>query len=193
MESKRSWFWKMLLEVVLIGLAVFIGIAADQWREDRQRGLDARATLVRLKTEMQNNQRAVAASKDYHVRIQGEIRRYLNVDAKQRKTVELKIDRGIWPVNFEHRAWDLALATQSLADIDQALAIEMSRVYDAQLSYTGLTTGLTNAMYLRPPTENADGFLHSVHVWLGDIVSMDPALLKEYDRVLPLIDAALSH
>lgn len=48
--------------------------------------------------------------------------------------------QGLKPVTFEHTAWDLAIATQSLADIEQPLAFEIARVYGAQQVYTGLTT-----------------------------------------------------
>jgi hypothetical protein len=190
-SPRGGWLWKMLLEVMLIGVAVFLGMAADQWRTDRQHREQARAALVRLKTEIESNKAAVAATIDYHVRIRKEVTTYLDTDAAVRKRATLNINRGIWPVNFEHAAWDLALATQALADVDSALAFEIARVYGAQDVYVGLTTGLGQAMYLRPPSENFDGFLHSVRIWLDDIVTVDPGLMAAYDRVLPLIDAAL--
>jgi hypothetical protein len=193
MESRRGWLWKMLLEVVLIGVAVFLGMAVEQWRTDQQHREQARMALVRFKTELETNKAAVAAAKDYHTRIRGEVIAYLDRDPKLRSRTQLNITNGIWPVNFEHTAWDLALATQALADIDSTLAFEIARVYGHQQVYLGLTSGLTQAMYLRPPTENPDGFLHSVRVWLDDIVGMDPGLLAAYDRVLPMIDQALRH
>ena len=190
-ESRRGWLWKMLLEVVLIGIAVFAGMAADQWRTDRQHREQARDALQRLKTELTTNRAAVAAIKDYHARIQREIGAYLEAAPAQRNRVALNIDRGMAPVNFQHTAWDLALATQALADIDTQLAFDIASVYEQQQVYRGLTQSLMHAMYLRPPSENFDGFLHSVKIWLDDIVRIDPGLLAVYDRVLPMIDAAL--
>jgi len=179
----------MLLEVVLIGVAVFVGMAAEQWRTDQQHREQARLALVRFRTELATNKAAVQRTQEYHARLRREVKGYL--DAKTRSRTSLNIDRGLSPVAFEHTAWDLALATQALADVDSSLAFELARLYGEQQIITGLTTGLTNAMYLRPPSENLDGFLHSVSIWLDDIVSRNPALLAEYDRVLPLIDAAL--
>jgi hypothetical protein len=190
-ESQRGWLWKMVLEVVLIGFAVFLGMAADQWRTNEQHHEQARASLVRFKAELEANKAAVAATRDYHERLRKELTAYLGVDPKRRSRDMLNVDRGIWSVNFEHTAWDLALATQALADIEPPLAFEIARVYAAQQLYTGLTSGLTQAMYLRPPSEDFDGFLHSVKIWLDDIVTIDPGLLESYDRVLPLIDRAL--
>jgi len=187
-EKRREWLWKMLLEVVLIGFAVFLGMAADQWRTDRQHRDQAHDALQRFKTEIEANRAAVMKNQDYRARIRKDITAYLN--PKLRPTVDLQME-GIKPVNFEHTAWDLALVTQSLADIDSSLAFELARVYGQQQIYTSLTGGLMQAMYLRPPSENLTAFLHSVKIYLDDIVEFDPGLVKMYDEVVPLIDRAL--
>lgn len=99
--------------------------------------------------------------------------------------------QGIQPVNFEHTAWDLAVATQWLAEIDPKIAFELTSVYGMQETYTGLSSGVLQAMCLRPLDADRDGFLQSVKVFYDDIVMLEPALLKKYAAVLPLIDSAL--
>ena len=187
-DPRRAIVWKALLEVVLISAGVFIGLAAEQWRSDRQHRDQAHQALQRFKIEIEANRAAVTKNQDYRARIRKDITAYLN--PKLRPTVDLQME-GIKPVNFEHTAWDLALVTQSLADIDSALAFELARVYGQQQVYTSLTGGLMQAMYLRPPSENLTAFLHSVKIYLDDIVEFDPGLVKMYDGVLPLIDRAL--
>ena len=187
-DPRRALVWKALLEVVLISAGVFIGLAAEQWRSDRQHRDQAHQALQRFKTEIEANRAAVMKNQDYRARIRKDITAYL--DPKLRPTVDLQME-GIKPVNFEHTAWDLALVTQALADIESALAFELARVYGQQQIYTDLTGGLMQAMYLRPPSENLTAFLHSVKIYLDDIVEFDPGLVKMYDEVLPLIDRAL--
>ena len=187
-SPQRALVWKGLLEVIFIGFGVFLGMAADQWRTDRQHRDQAHDALRRFKTEIEANRAAVMKNQDYRARIRKDITAYL--DPKLRPTVNLQME-GTKPVNFEHTAWDLALATQSLADIDSTLAFELARVYGQQQIYTSLTGGLMQAMYLRPPSENLTAFLHSVKIYLDDIVEFDPGLVKMYDEVLPLIDRAL--
>lgn len=46
-------------------------------------------------------------------------------------------------------------------------------------------------MYLRPPSEDFTKFLHSVKIWLDDIVYYEPALAEGYKKILPTIDQAL--
>ena len=187
-SPQRALVLKGLLEVVFIGFGVFLGMAADQWRTDRQHRDQAHDALQRFKTEIETNRAAVMKNQDYRARIRKDITAYLN--PKLRPTVDLQME-GIKPVNFEHTAWDLALVTQSLADIDSSLAFELARVYGQQQIYTSLTGGLMQAMYLRPPSENLTAFLHSVKIYLDDIVEFDPGLVKMYDEVVPLIDRAL--
>ena len=187
-SPQRALVWKALLEVVLISAGVFLGLAAEQWRSDRQHRDQAHQALQRFKTEIEANRAAVMRNQDYRARIRKDITAYL--DPRLRPTVNLQME-GIKPVNFEHTAWDLALVTQSLADIDSTLAFELARVYGQQQIYTSLTGGLMQAMYLRPPSENLTAFLHSVKIYLDDIVEFDPGLVKMYDEVLPLIDRAL--
>ena len=99
--------------------------------------------------------------------------------------------KGIQPVAFAQTAWDLAIATQSLADIDSSLAFELAALYGFQRTYTGLTEGMLRAMYVRPPSENLEPFLHTLRVYLDDIVGLEPEMVKAYAKILPLIDRAL--
>lgn len=187
-DPRRALVWKGLFEIVLISVGVFLAMAADQWRTDRQHRDQARAALQRLKVEIETNQVAVDKVKDYHVKMRKTIIAYL--DPKTRATTDLQME-GILPAIFEHTAWDLAITTQSLADIDPQLAYELARLYGLQQTYAGLTGGLTQSMYLRPPSEDLPKFLHSVRIWLDDIVIHEPALADGYKQILPLIDRAL--
>ena len=189
-ETRRDWLWKMLLEVVLIGIAVFLGMAADQWRTERQHRADARAALQRFRNEIATNQAAVLKVRDYHVRMREAIIGYL--DPKTRAATTLKME-GIMPVQFEQTAWQLAVATQSLADIDPPIAYELARIYNLQGMYVGLTNGVTQALYLRPPDADLVAFLQSLKVYYDDIVIHEPALLELYAKALPVIDSALRH
>jgi hypothetical protein len=188
-DPRRALVVKALLEVVLISTGVFIGLAAEQWRSNAQHRDQARDALQRFKIEIEANKAAVEQVKDYHVRVRQEIAGFL--DPKTRRTTNLNMPRGWLPARLEHTAWELALATQALADIDSGPAFELARIYGLQRQYLSLTEGMTHAMYLRPLSEDLTAYLHSVKVYYDDIVGLEPALLESYGRVLPLIDRAL--
>jgi hypothetical protein len=179
---------KLVLEVLLIGTGVFLGLAGEQWRESRQHRERAEASLRRFHTELADNKNAVAAVRDYHITLRTSLRQYLNATPEQRKTISIKME-GVRPVFFETTAWDLALATQSLADIPQDVAFDISRVYRIQDAYVQLSQGMLNAMFINSPYTGGDAFLGSVAVYLDDVTLLEPQLLKMYDELLPRIEA----
>lgn len=181
---------KVLLEIVLIASGVFLGLLADQWREREQHREAALASLRRFRTEIAANRQAVAGVRDYHVVTLASVRKYLGKDHKSRNVVDVKLNGLQW-VTFEHTAWDLALATQSLAYIDGDIAYSLSRIYGVQQSYGELTRGMTEAMYLIPRQDNFDAFAEATNAFFGDLTFMEPRLLTMYDELLPRIDRAL--
>ena len=180
---------RLLLEVVLISAGVFLGLAGEQWRESRERRERAEASLRRFHTELSDNKKTVAAVRDYHVTLRTSLRQYLTATAEQRKSLSVSM-QGIRPALFETTAWDLAIATQSLADLPQEVAYDISRLYRIQQEYAQLTQGMLNSMYINSPYASGDGFLMSVAVYMDDVVLLEPQLLKVYDEVLAKIEGA---
>jgi len=181
---------KILVEIALIATGVFLGLAADQWREREQHRDAARASLRRFRAEIVANRQAVAAVREYHTLTRASVREYLAKDHETRNVADVPI-RGLQWVSFEHTAWDLSLATQSLSYLDEDVAFSLSRIYSAQQSYAELTRGMTQAMYLLPRQENFDAFAEAVDAFFGDLVVMEPKLITMYDELLPRIDRAL--
>ncbi len=180
------WLLKIALEVVLISVGVFLALMGEQWRESSHTRELAEASLRSFRSEILANREAVAAVKDYHVTLRKSLQTYLDADAKTRTLDSVQI-RGLQPVFFEHTAWDLALATQSLAHIDSQLAFGLSRTYGLQRTYAEQTGSIMQAIYLRPLTDNFEGLA----AYYGDIVLWEPKLLKMYDELLRQIDRAL--
>jgi hypothetical protein len=187
---RRRWSagWP-ILEVFLIALGVFLGLAGEQWRANAERRGRATETLRRIRAEMAANRDEVKRVVDYHADARQRLKEFFAQPAAKRADFRLE---GIMPVQFEQTAWDLAQSTQALVDIDPDLSFALARVYGTQKRYNGLTEGITNAMYLRPPTEDAPAFLRSLSLYYSDVVILEPALEKLYADMLPQIDRALA-
>ena len=158
----------------------------EQWRENAHTRELAEDSLRRFRAEIVANRTAVAAVKDYHVGLLASLRAYLAADPKTRQVNSVQIT-GLQPVFFDQTAWDLALATQSLAYIDPQIAFGLSRIYGLQRTYGDLTGRIMQAIYLRPMTENFEGLV----AYYGDLVLWEPKLLQMYDAILPQIDRML--
>lgn len=126
-RHRSKWLLKVVLEVLFIGIGVFLALMGEQWRERAHTRELTHASLQRFRSEVLTNRKAVAAVKDYHVALLKSLRVYLAADTKTRRSESVEI-RGLQPVFFEHTAWDLALATQSLANIDPTVAFGLSRI-----------------------------------------------------------------
>lgn len=189
-DSRGKPIVRMVFEVVLISIGVFLGLAGDQWREDVQHHQSAKASLHRFRSEILANRKSVSDIRDYHVAALERIRAYLATDPKSRNRADVQL-QGLQPAVFEQTAWDLAVSTQSLTYIDPDLAFALSKVYNNQQQYMGLTRGITQAMYLIPLKENFDAFVAATDTYFSDVVLMEPQLLKMYDEALPLIDREL--
>jgi hypothetical protein len=185
-DNRRTWLLKVVLEVILISLGVFLALMAEQWRERARDRELAQASLRGFRSEILRNRKAVEGVKDYHARLLKDLTAYFTADPKKRTAEQIQI-KGLQPVFFEQTAWDLALATQALAHIDSDLALGLSRVYGLQRTSLDMTRGIMQAIYLRPLQENFEGLLW----YYGDIVQWEPQLLQMYDELVPQIDRAL--
>jgi hypothetical protein len=118
---ERRWnAGRSLAEVVLIALGVFLGLAAEQWRDRADRNERAAETLRRIRAEMVANRDEIKRVVDYHVDAQRRLKEFLGAPAAKRSEMSVRLG-GIQPVQFEHTAGPLALATQALQMYDEML------------------------------------------------------------------------
>src|SRR3954454_13118492 len=91
-HAPRAPWLRLVLEIALIAVGVFLGLAGDAWREREQHRDAARASLQRFRTEILANRRAVSAVRDYHVATLASIRAYLGKDHKTRNVADVRIN-----------------------------------------------------------------------------------------------------
>jgi len=189
-SGKHSVF-KFALEVAMIGVGVFLGLAGEQWRERSHQRELAEQALRRFRTELTSNRAAVLGTKDYHVDRLKELNKYFEAKRRDRNGDGVHITRGIAPAFLEHSAWDLALATQSLNYIDSELSVNLSSIYNMQQAFAGLGLGFVQGMFTRPPAEDPTAYLAAALTYFSDATLFDQQLMTKYDETLAKIDKAL--
>ncbi len=184
---------RFLLEVVLIGTGVFLGLMGEQWREHARHRKLAEASLERFRAEILGNREALAAVTGYHATVKSELAAYFASErSKTAKPFDVHLSKGLGPVFFERTAWDLALATQSLAYVEPAVAFAVSHAYTVQQDYGRLQLAiLQSTVYGRSPSQDFDGYWRSILAYYGDISIFDPTLMRAYDEALTQIDRTL--
>jgi hypothetical protein len=183
--------FKLVLEVALISVGVFLGLAGEQWRERSHQRELAEQALHRFRTKLTANRAAVLATKDYHVDRLKELNVFFAAKPGERRGDGVHITRGIAPAFLEHSAWDLAIATQSLNYIDSELSVNLSSIYNLQQALAGLGLGFVQGMFVRPPAEDPTTYLAAAMTYFSDATLFDQQLMTKYDEVLPKIDKAL--
>jgi hypothetical protein len=121
----------LLIEVVLIGVSVFLALVANQWSDAGEHRARANATLHYFREEIVTNQKAIETRRQYHEALSRDIQSFLQSDAPKalQSFYPMVHFHGLEPVTFERSAWDLALANQSLSYLAPKLAYAISRVY----------------------------------------------------------------
>lgn len=183
---------RIALEVVLISMGVFLALMGDQWRENIQHRELAQSSLRRFKSEIDANRKALAAVNEYHTTTRQKLEAFFAKNGpKTAATFDVQF-QGLGPVFFEQTAWDLALATQSLAYMEPDLAFALSRAYTVQRGYAAQQLAIIQStLYGRSWNQDFEGYWRSVLAYYGDLSYLDPTLMKAYDDVLPQIDSAL--
>lgn len=181
----------MALQVALIALGVFLGLAGEEWRQDRENHRIAAETLRRLRAELVENRKSLIAVKDYHSTRHTELQAYFAAPAKTRDPATVKFD-GLRPPLLERTAWDFTLANDSLVDIDPDLAYALARAYYFHNIVDELGRNVMSAMYARPPTDENTNFFAAVDLYYADLVGLEPGLIATYDELLPALDRALA-
>jgi hypothetical protein len=182
------------MEVILVGLAVFLGLVANQWRDGRQHRELAAASLQYFRQDAVVNRNAIMAVTKYHRALAKELDAFLNSDVpKTMKNFDAKVHfLGVRPVIFEHTAWDLALATQSLSYLDPQLAYALSRVYTRQEAFQTLENSYLQAAYTPTifTTDDMKGVATTMGIYMSDVNYQEADMLKLYEEVIPEIEKA---
>ncbi len=184
----------LLFEVVLISVGVFLGLLANNWHESREQHAKAQEAIRNFVSETQTNLQATQSHLDYHKKLIGELDQFLS---SAEPATEERLGRevhflGVRQVLFEHTAWDLALATQSLSYLPPDLALQISKVYTKQAAFQTLGNGFLSAVYTGTMSgENVRGFVVALRLYLGDANEEEPAMISLYEKIIPQLKAAL--
>ncbi len=184
------------MEVGLIALGVFLGLAGEQWRQRAEHREAAHDALRRFEAEFQTNKKAVDAVSLKHVDQLKALRTYIGAHeaALNGRLNDPRVplpqpepDTSTNPAFFEYAAWDVAQATGALAYIDPDLAVSIAHVYQVQRQLDESTRAITAAMY---STSSDVTFLKNLTTYYGDCTLLEPRLQRIYDDIIPRLAQA---
>jgi hypothetical protein len=181
----------MILQVVLIAVGVFLGLAGEEWREDRENARAAADTMHRFRAEVAANRDMILGIKDYHAARLGELNTYLAAPPETRSSVRVDFE-GIQAPRFQTTAWELAVASGTIAFLDQELASALAGTYAYQTMTDQLGAAMMQVMYESPPRVNGERFLPTAQLYYDDLVGLEQGLLDSYETLIAALDESLA-
>ena len=186
-------FFKIGLEVVLITAGVFLGLLGENCRENAGHQALADASLRRFRAEFRANKAEVERVHGRHVQQRQAMEKYFAehqaalLDLRQPLPQPVP-DMSTDSAGVAYAAWDVALATQSLAYIDPDLVAAMSSAYRLQQMYEDAHRHIQQAQYsANVPIQLMRGHM----TYFGDASIYEELLLKHYDAILTRLDRAV--
>ena len=192
MPSKNTSVWlpRVIFESALITVSILLALGLDEWRENRETEATIRQALSNFLSEIRQNKARVDDAAPFNQGMHDVIDlRYENGDI-QTMSDFISIMDSYSPVVLQSTAWETALATGSLAEMDYALVSALSLTYGLQSRYEQINHGaisrLTSPQVLSNDT--LDLAVYNSLKYLKDVTGMETELAVVYTEAAGIIE-----
>jgi hypothetical protein len=191
MPSKATAVWlpRVLFESALITLSILLALGLDEWRENRQNEEMIEQAMYNFLSEIRQNKIRVDDAAPFN--------RGLSRVLSQRQaagdinSVSEFVDmlESYSPAVLQSTAWETALATGSLANMDYNLVAALSLTYSLQGRYQQVNrNGITDLISPQNLSEDKlDLAIYNAVRYLDDLTKMEVELAVVYDEVQAVI------
>ena len=185
----RGFLATLLVEFLSVALGVFLGLLANEWRENKAHQERARLALAQVREELKSNREILAR---YHQNNEA-VLAALEKGAGKKGKEGMKAGRlnYIPALHLESSCWETLLSTGALDYLDLRTIRKFSSVYSAQKVYresslllvqAGLNMSAFAAAAWRKVSEQR--FQEEFLDYMKMIHKVEKTLLELYDRAL---------
>ena len=192
MPSKATSVWlpRVIFESALITVSILLALGLDQWRENRETEATIRQAMSNFLSEIRQNKARVDDAAPFNQGLHDVVdQRYKNGDIRTMSDF-ISIMDSYSPVTLQSTAWETALATGSLANMDYGLVTALSLTYGLQSRYEqtnrGAISRLTSPQILSNDT--LDLAIYNSLQYLEDVTSMETELAVVYSEATGVIE-----
>jgi hypothetical protein len=190
-HTRREFWAKLLLEGALIVLSVVLGLALNEWRQDRADAALARTVLANFRNEMQRNLAVLEKAQPSHAEFARRLAAAASRPRPERTAFEVFVaempEGGLGGEPLGEAAWETASSTGALRLLPYETAARISDVYVLQRTSIGPTTQRTLDRVLAP--ENFDParkavMIRTVQMLMNELSTQEAYLIGRYRRAL---------
>ena len=191
MRSKpfAVWLPRVMFESALITMSILLALGLDEWREVRESMETVEQALSNFVSEIRQNKARVDDAAPFNKGLRDVLeRRHLDGDIDSSAEF-INIVESYNPVVLQSTAWDTALATGSVANMEYNLVAALSLTYGLQTRYQQASRdGMTKLM--SPENLLADRLEWAIYNsvrYLDDVTSMETELGIVYQEAEAVI------
>ncbi len=193
-NSASDWLPRVLFESFLITVSILVALALDEWRENRQHAEAIQQALSNFASEIQRNKARIEDTAPFNRGLLEVLRnRY---ETKDIGSVDdyVNMVESYAPAELRTTAWETALATGSLAEMQYDLVSVLSFTYGKQGEYQVATqsgmSGLTSLQNLAG--DRLELATYNAVRYLNGISSLESELNDIYNEALGVVENALT-
>jgi hypothetical protein len=191
MPSKATAVWlpRVLFESALITLSILLALALDEWRENSQNEAMIQQAMYSFLSEIRQNKIRVDDAAPFNRGLSSVLSQRQaagNIGSVSEFVVMLE---SYSPAVLQSTAWETALATGSLANMDYNLVSALSLTYSLQERYQQVTrNGITDLMSPQNLSEEKlDLAVYNAVRYLNDLTKMEIELAIVYEEAQAVI------
>ena len=192
-NSTSDWLPRVLFESFLITISILVALALDQWRENRQDEEAVQQALSNFVSEIQRNQTRIEDTAPFNRGLLEVLRNHY--DTKDIGTVDdyVNMVESYAAADLRTTAWETALATGSLADMEYDLVSVLSFTYGKQSDYEIATqSGMSDLTSLQNlSTDRLELATYNAIRYLNGITNLEAELAIIYNEALTVVDSAV--
>ncbi len=193
-KSASDWLPRVLFESFLITVSILVALALDEWRENRQHAESIQLALSNFVSEIQRNQARIEDTAPFNRGLLEVLRnRYENKDIGSVDEYVNMLE-SYAPADLRTTAWETALATGSLAEMEYDLVSVLSFTYGKQNDYQIATrSGMADLTSLQNLAEDRlELATYNAVRYLNGISSLESELNVIYNEALSVVNNAVS-
>ena len=141
----------VIVEVLSIGIAIFLGFAVTEWRQARDGQARADEALRSIAGEMEKNRAAVAIRLPYYRQIGDEIHAAIRAAEAEGRDPDIPVSdleswRGLWPPIFRSSSYEVAQSTGALVRVPFETADALAFAYELQGTYQAMVNAVLQGL-----------------------------------------------
>ena len=177
-----QWLPKAAFESALIVFSIFLGLALNNWNQERETARRVQEARAFFAEEIRSNCKTLASSRflPHH-------RRLLKLAAGP-DAIAAATETGVHPMMFRDAVWRSVAGGDLIEHMDQREVFALTETYGAQAELSAINRAMYPILLGADPEREPARVARSLRLYLGDVTAIEGELLHLYDAMLSKLE-----